>query len=49
MEKEMDKLKETSSADSFTSELPVIFYAQKYFHCLTDTSKKEGDVYKRQE
>ena len=34
MEKEMDKLKETSSADSFTSELPVIFYAQKYFHCL---------------
>lgn len=45
MEKEMDKLKETSSADSFTSELPVIFYAQKYFHCLTDTSKKEGTKY----
>ena len=45
MEKEMDKLKETSSADSFASELPVIFYAQKYFHCLTDTSKKEGTKY----
>ena len=45
MEKEMDKLNETSSADSFASELPAIFYAQKYFHCLTDTSKKEGTKY----
>ena len=45
MEKEMDELKETSSADSLTSELPVILYATKYFHCLTNTSKKEGTKY----
>lgn len=45
VEKEMDELKETSSADSLTSELPVILYATKYFHCLTNTSKKEGTKY----
>lgn len=45
VEKEMDELKETSTADSLTSELPVILYATKYFHCLTNTSKKEGTKY----
>ena len=45
MEKQMDELRETSSADSLTSELPVILYATKYFHCLTSTSKKEGTKY----
>lgn len=45
MEKEMDHLKETSSTDSLISELPVIFYITKYFHCLTDQSKKEGPSY----
>lgn len=45
MEKEMDQLKETSSSDSLISELPVILYAVKYFHCLTNTSKKEGTKY----
>lgn len=45
MEKEIDALKEPSSADSLTSELPVMLYATKYFHYLTDPSKKEGTKY----
>lgn len=45
MEKELDDLKQTSSTDSLTSELPVILYTTKYFHCLTDSSKKEGTSY----
>lgn len=45
MEKEIDELKESPSADSLTSELPVMLYAEKYFHYLTDSSKKEGTKY----
>lgn len=45
MEKQMDQLREPLSEDSLTSELPVILYATKYFHYLTDTSKKEGTKY----
>ena len=45
MEKEIDTLKEPSSADSLTSELPVMLYAAKYFHYLTDPSKKDGTKY----
>ena len=45
IEKEMDEFKEISSKDSFASELPVILYAQKYFHCLTNTTKKVGTKY----
>ena len=45
MGKDMDTLKEASSMDSLTSELPGILYATKYFHCLTDSSKKEGTQY----
>lgn len=45
VEKEMDGLKETSTQDSLTSELPVMFYVTKYFHCLTDEAKKEGTKY----
>ena len=45
IEKEMDEFKEISSKDSFASELPVILYAKKYFHCLTNTTKKVGTKY----
>ena len=45
IEKEIDQLREPLSQDSLTSELPVILYAVKYFHCLTDISKKEGTKY----
>lgn len=45
VEKELEEFKETSSTDSFASELPVILYATKYFHFLTDTSKKDGIQY----
>ena len=45
VEKELDEFEKTASTDSFASELPVVLYATKYFHFLTDTTKKEGIKY----
>lgn len=45
VEKELDEFKNTSSTSSFASELPVVLYATKYFHFLTDTTKKDGIKY----
>ena len=45
MEKELDEFEKTASTDSFASELPVVLYATKYFHFLTDTTKKDGIKY----
>lgn len=45
VEKELEEFKNTSSTDSFASELPVVLYAAKYFHFLTDTTKKDGIKY----
>lgn len=45
VEKELDEFKNTSSTGSFASELPVVLYATKYFHFLTDTTKKDGIKY----
>lgn len=45
VEKELEEFKNTSSTDSFASELPVVLYATKYFHFLTDTTKKDGIQY----
>ena len=41
VEKELDEFEKTASTDSFASELPVVLYATKYFHFLTDTTKKD--------
>jgi hypothetical protein len=45
VEKELDEFEKTASTDSFASELPVVLYATKYFHFLTDTTKKDGIKY----
>ena len=45
VEKELEEFKDTSSTGSFASELPVVLYATKYFHFLTDTTKKDGIKY----
>ena len=45
VEKELDEFEKTTSTDSFASELPVVLYATKYFHFLTDTTKKDGIKY----
>lgn len=42
VEKELDEFEKTASTDSFASELPAVLYATKYFHFLTDTTKKTG-------
>ncbi len=45
VEKELDEFKNTLPTNSFASELPVVLYATKYFHFLTDTTKKDGIKY----
>ena len=45
VEKELDEFEKTASTDSFASELPAVLYATKYFHFLTDTTKKDGIKY----
>lgn len=45
VEKGLDEFEKTASTDSFASELPVVLYATKYFHFLTDTTKKDGIKY----
>lgn len=45
VEKELKGFKNTSSTDSIASELSVVLYATKYFHFLTDTTKKDGTQY----